>query len=147
MARKQEITECGFTPTDALHVLGRISLGNTEQALAGAEIMGRELGMTPRAFAEMVVQRTEEKIENLLIDYVIQHYWGKSLAIFISSRNDHPVLGVDFSLKIPLIGIGAAARHFLPAVAARLSTSVAFPKHCEVGNALGAAMICAEGCN
>lgn len=147
MARKQEITECGFTPTDALHVLGRISLGNTEQALAGAEILGRELGMTPRAFAEMVVQRTEEQIENLLIDYVIQHYWGKSLASFISSRNDHPVLGVDFSLKIPLIGIGAAARHFLPAVAARLSTSVAFPKHCEVGNALGAAMICAEGCN
>jgi len=143
MARRQQIYECGFTPTDALHVLGRISLGNSEQALSGARALGREIGMEPEVFAEMVLRRTEEQIETLLIDYVIQHYWGNSLANFISTCNDHPVLGVDFSLKIPLIGIGAAARHFLPNVAARLATSVTFPEHCEVGNAIGAALICA----
>jgi N-methylhydantoinase A/oxoprolinase/acetone carboxylase beta subunit len=143
MARMQQIYECGFTPTDALHVLGRISLGDREQALAGARVLGGAIGMEPVAFAEMVIRRTEEQIENLLIDYVVQHYWGNSLASFISTRNDHPVLGVDFSLKIPLIGIGAAARHFLPGVAARLGTTVAFPNNCEVGNAIGAAMICA----
>jgi hypothetical protein len=52
------------------------------------------------------------------------------------------VLGIDFSLKIPLIGIGAAARYFLPAVAARLATTVSFPPYSEVGNAVGAAIIC-----
>ncbi len=143
MTRMQRIYECGFTPTDALHVLGRISLGNREQALIGARVLGRAVNMEAEAFAERVIRLTEEQIENLLIDYVIQHYWGNSLANFISTRNDHPVLGVDFSLKIPLIGIGAAARHFLPRVASRLSTTVTFPEHCEVGNAIGAALICA----
>ncbi len=142
MARMQKIYECGFTPTDALHVLDRISLGNREQALIGARVLGRAVGLEAEAFAERVIRLTEEQIENLLIDYVIQHYWGNSLAHFISTRDDHPVLGVDFSLKIPLIGIGAAARHFLPRVASRLSTSVTFPEHCEVGNAIGAALIC-----
>ncbi len=144
LAKMQQIYECGFTPTDALHVLGHISLGDREQALAGARVLGLAGGMKPEAFAEMVIRRTEEQIENLLIDYIIQHSWGKSLATFVASRNDHPVLGVDFSLKIPLIGIGAAARHFLPNVAARLATTVTFPEHCEVGNAIGAALICAR---
>ena len=48
---------------------------------------------------------------------------------------------MHFSLKLPLIGIGAAARSFLPGVAKRLNTSVTFPEHCEVGNAVGAALI------
>jgi hypothetical protein len=77
----------------------------------------------------------------MIIDYIIQHYWQNSLTGFIATRKNHPVLGVDFSIKIPLIGIGAAARYFLPTVAKRLGTNVTFPDNCEVGNAIGAAMI------
>ncbi len=86
-------------------------------------------------------------IETLIIDYVIQHFWGKSLTGFLSERHAHPVLRVDFSLKIPLIGIGAAARCLLPAVAERLRTTVRFPDHCEVGNAIGAAFIGLQAAN
>ncbi len=141
LAQAQLTFETGFTPTDALHVLGKIDLGNREAATAGATVLARICGETPEEFCCRVVRFTEKKIEDLIIDYVIHHYWGKSLTSFISSRTDHPVLGVQFALKIPLIGIGAAARHFLPAVAARLGTTVSFPDHCEVGNAVGAAML------
>ncbi len=141
LTRKQLIFECGFTPTDALHVLGKISLGDRERAISGAEILGRALGLSSTEFAELVLLRTEELIENMIIDYVIQRSWQNSLAGFIASRKNHPVLGVEFSIKIPLIGIGAASRYLLPRVAERLHTSVTFPEHCEVGNAVGAAMI------
>jgi N-methylhydantoinase A/oxoprolinase/acetone carboxylase beta subunit len=144
LERSQQTYECGFTPTDALHVLGRIDLGDRTKALAGAAVLAGEIGMTAEAFCEMVIRRTEEQIENLVIDHLVQHYWGNSLTSFIASRNDHPVLGVNFSLKIPLIGIGAAARYFLPAVASRLATTVSFPQYCEVGNAVGAALICKQ---
>jgi len=144
LERLQQTYECGFTPTDALHVLHRIDLGNRARALAGATVLAGEIGMTAEAFCEMVIRRTEEQIENLVIDHLAQHYWGNSLTSFIASRNDHPVLGVSFSLKIPLIGIGAAARYFLPAVASRLATTVSFPQYCEVGNAVGAALICKQ---
>ncbi|OGR19092.1 MAG: hydantoinase/oxoprolinase [Desulfobacterales bacterium GWB2_56_26] len=145
LTRRQQIFECGFTPTDALHVLGEIDLGDREAAMEGAEILGRTMHLSGREFAELVVSSTCELIENMIIDYVIQHYWQNSLAGFIATRKNHAVLGVDFSLKIPLVGIGAAARYFLPAVAERLKTTVAFPVDCEVGNAVGAAMIGLSG--
>ena len=141
LTRQQWIFECGFTPTDALHVLGKIDLGDREAALAGATILGAAMGLTPNDFAELVLARSEELIENMIIDYVIQRSWQNSLTGFINSRKNHPVLGVEFSIKIPLIGIGAAARFLLPRVAERLQTTVTFPDNCEVGNAIGAAMI------
>ncbi len=142
LARKQLIFECGFTPTDALHVLGEIDIGDREVAARGAEILGRAMNMSGEDFSRLVVNNTEELIENLIVDYVVQRYWKNSLANFISTRKEHPVLGVDFSIKLPLIGIGAAARYFLPGVAKNLRTTVSFPENCEVGNAIGAAIIC-----
>jgi N-methylhydantoinase A/oxoprolinase/acetone carboxylase beta subunit len=141
LTRRQLIFECGFTPTDALHVLGKIDLGDEKAAVAGAEILGGALALTATEFSQMVLDRTEELIENMIIDYVIQRSWQNSLTGFIASRKNHPVLGVEFSIKIPFIGIGAAARFLLPGVAARLRTTVTFPENCEVGNAIGAAMI------
>ena len=141
LSRKQQIFECGFTPTDALHVLGKIDIGDRKNALLGAELLGKTMNMTGEEFSRLVVTSTEELIENLILDYVVQRYWQNSLTNFISSRKNNPVLGVDFSIKLPLIGIGAAARYFLPGVAKNLRTTVSFPEHGEVGNAIGAAII------
>ncbi len=142
MSHKQLIFETGFTPTDALHVMKHLDIGDRDKAYTGAVTLGKIAGMGPEEFCEMVLRQTEEKIENLIIDYVMHRYWGTSLTNFVSTRNSHPVLGVDFSLKIPLVGIGAAASYFLPNIAKRLSTSVTFPEDYEVGNAVGAALIC-----
>lgn len=141
LARSQVILETGFTPTDALHVLGLISIGDTAKAEAGAEVLGSLLGIDKISFCKKIIGLTEDKIENLLITYIIHRYWGNSLSNFISTRNDHPVLGVQFKMKIPLIGIGAAASYFLPQVAKRLGTTVIFPEYCEVGNGVGAALL------
>jgi N-methylhydantoinase A/oxoprolinase/acetone carboxylase beta subunit len=133
--------EAGFTPTDALHVLGRIALGDTGVSTEGAQILAKLQGVDLEQFCRQVCLRVERQIENLIIDYIIHRYWGKSLTSFITSREGHPVLGVEFSLKIPLVGVGAAARYFLPGVAERLGTTVSFSENCEVGNAVGAALL------
>ncbi len=141
LIRAELIVEAGFTPTDALLALDRIAIGDKGAAINGAKVLAGIRGVTVEALCQEIVRHTEKKIEDLIIDYIIHRYWGKSLTSFISSRECHPVLGVQFSLKIPLIGIGAAARYFLPAIAQRLGTTVSFPEHCEVGNAVGAAML------
>lgn len=141
LSRKQQIFECGFTPTDALHVLGKIDIGDRKNAVVGAEVLGKTMNISGEEFSRLVVASTEELIETLILDYVVQRYWQNSLTHFISSRKNNPVLGVDFSIKLPLIGIGAAARYFLPGVAENLRTTVSFPEHGEVGNAIGAAII------
>jgi N-methylhydantoinase A/oxoprolinase/acetone carboxylase beta subunit len=144
LSRSQVILETGFTPTDALHVLDTIEIGDRDRAEAGATALATLIGMDATRFSEKIIELTEERIENLLIEYVIHRYWGKSLSNFVSTRNDHPVLGVEFSMKLPLIGVGAAARYFLPRVAKRLGTTVEFPEYCEVGNGVGAALL---GCD
>ena len=141
LSRRQVILETGFTPTDALHVLGKIDIGDTNKAENGATVLGALLNMSKERFCEKIITMTEEKIENLLIDYIIHRYWGKSLTNFITTRNNHPVLDVKFSMKIPLIGTGAAAQYFLPRVAEHLGTQVDFPEYCEVGNGMGAAIL------
>lgn len=141
MAHLQQIYECGFTPTDALHVLGKINLGDCSAARLGAQVLGSKLELGAEEFSKLILASAEEKIETLILDYVIEHYWGKSLTSFLSQRNEHPVVGVNFSIKIPLIGIGAAARYLLPGVATKLGTTVTFPENCEVGNAIGAATV------
>lgn len=141
LENRQNILTCGFTPTDALHVLNQINIGNRKNALEAAEKLGKICNMTAEKFAETVVAKTQEQIENLVIDYIVNQYWGSSLTKFISSRNEHPVLKVNFSLKIPIIGIGAAAHILLTEIAKKLGTTIVFPDNYEVGNAVGAAQI------
>ena len=49
----------------------------------------------------------------------------------------HPYLGCKINLKIPLIGIGAPAKAFLPPIAEALGTTFLLPDHYEVANAVG----------
>jgi hypothetical protein len=64
---------------------------------------------------------------------------------FTTLNNDVPLVSCRFKLEVPIVGIGAAARHLLPEVANRLHTQAIFPSHFEVGNALGAIMIALNG--
>ncbi len=50
----------------------------------------------------------------------------------------NPYLGCDIHLKFPIIGIGAPAGIYLPAVADLLGTELILPEHYGVANAVGA---------
>ena len=60
-AARQVIT-CGFTPTDALHVLGRLNLGNAKPAHEGARMLSALLGLAPEAFCEQVLEKAHSTI-------------------------------------------------------------------------------------
>ncbi len=137
----QRIILAGFTPTDALHALGRLDIGNRQQAEAGARALARALGMAPEDLCREVIGKTEETIETIIIDSLGRTIWDDQQAVPFLNRRDNELFRMNFTLKVPLIGIGAAARSFLPGVARRLQTTVTFPDHYEVGNAIGAALI------
>ncbi|MGR0482714.1 MAG: hydantoinase/oxoprolinase N-terminal domain-containing protein [Candidatus Electronema sp. V4] len=146
LASRQQIKLAGFTPADALHALGRLDIGSAEQARRGAAVLAAELGMDVESLCLRVVAETERTIETVILDYLARKVWPASEAApFLSSR-DNPYFTLSAAVKLPIIGLGAASRCFLPAVAERLRTSVSFPEHYEVGNAVGAAMIGREEC-
>jgi N-methylhydantoinase A/oxoprolinase/acetone carboxylase beta subunit len=137
----QKIEISGFTPTDALHVLGRLDIGDTAAAVKGAEALAAELDCSVESLCEQTLTLTEKTIEKIILDYIGRSIWGEQQATPFLANRDNELFSVNFSVKLPLIGIGAAARAFLPGVAKRLQTSVAFPELCETGNAIGAALI------
>ena len=141
--RTQTVIGAGFTPTDALHVLGRLDIGNPEPARMGAEILAEYMECGVEEFCRLALEATEEKIVDAILDYVLKRESGKGLQGVFPEYRDNPVVGMSFFLKVPIIGIGAAALHLLPGVAEKLRTEVIFPEYYEVGNALGALLIAA----
>jgi N-methylhydantoinase A/oxoprolinase/acetone carboxylase beta subunit len=131
----------GFTPTDALHGLGILDIGDGEASRAGAMVLAGQMGLPMEAFCQQVVAETENAIETIVLTYLGRTIWQGDQAVPFLNRRDNDLFAVHFSLKLPIIGIGAAARCFLPGVAKRLGTTVSFPEYCEVGNAIGAALI------
>ncbi len=137
----QKVQISGFTPTDALHVLGRLEIGDASMAQKGAEILAAELGLNVKQLCRKVLTVTEDVIENIILDYLGRSIWGEQKAAPFLNHRDNELFSVNFRLKIPIIGIGAAAKFFLPAVAKKLQTDVVFPEFFETGNAIGAALI------
>jgi len=141
LAYRQQIKVIGFTPTDALHVLGKLAIGKRQQAEQGAKALAAALGMDVESLCLRVVAATEQVIETIILDYLARKVWPASEAAPFLSSKDNPFFSLSVAVKIPIIGIGAASRCFLPAVAERLCTTVSFPEYYEVGNAVGAALI------
>jgi N-methylhydantoinase A/oxoprolinase/acetone carboxylase beta subunit len=164
LVRQRTVQVAGFTPTDALHVLGLLDLsalpdvpagaGNAA-ALAGAQALAALLPPgstapdtppntppnTPQDAARAVLAAASQRIEDAVVQHVARREVGGNFAAYLAQRHRHGLLRVNVSLGVPMVGIGAASRHLLPAVARALSTTVTFPGRYDVGNALGAALL------
>lgn len=139
--RLQLISETGFTPTDALHVLDQLNIGNKENARQGAEVLATKLQLTPEEFCRKVLDAISQKIEDAILDHILKIETGKTMSGFFPHYRKSAMLDLHFTTKLPIIGIGAAAQYLLPQVAERLGTEVVFPDHYEVGNALGSVLM------
>lgn len=135
------IIACGFTPTDALHVLGALRLGELEPARRGAEILAALRGLSPEQFCARVLDRARQTIATTILTALSDREVGPALAQFITRPEPNPLLDITIRLRPPIIGIGAAAPFLLPEAASTLGTTVVFPEHYAVGNAVGAALM------
>ena len=151
-------TLAAFTPSDAMHVLGRQHDWSAEAARLGATILtteernaspGRRRD-TPEALSERTYQYVVREAARVLLETALAHdpgieakhgRWGP-LAILIEDL----VAGREFSrliearvrLATPLIAIGAPAGAYYPEVAKRLGARLVVPEHAAVCNAVGA---------
>lgn len=142
------ITVSAFTPTDAVHVLGQYNIGNTEAAIAGAELWSRRVGTSKREFCERVVKRVLVQAGHAVIESILAEEGVPSLTsqdnvgrLFINralGADDSRNLRVTLSLRRPLIGIGAPAATYLTPLAEKLNAEIHIPEHAEVANAIGA---------
>lgn len=137
----RRVITCGFTPTDALHVLDRLDLGDRRPALQGAQVLAESLGLTPEDFCRLVLEKACSAIATTMLCALGNREVGPALAQFLHQSESSPLIDITVRVRPRILGIGAAAPFLLPDVARRLGTEVVFLEHYEVGNALGAALM------
>ncbi|WP_027361521.1 hydantoinase/oxoprolinase family protein [Halodesulfovibrio aestuarii] len=146
LLHKQHVIEVGFTPTDALHVLKRLDIGDQNLACNAAQILANIDGWAIEDFAQRVLTQAERVIEETVLRHLTKREIGGNIAGYLANREENKLLQISVSLNVPMIGIGAAAPYLLTNVAKRLNTTIAFPDHFAVGNALGSVFMAEHNC-
>jgi N-methylhydantoinase A/oxoprolinase/acetone carboxylase beta subunit len=142
------VTRAGFTPTDALHVLGHFRPWDAAASRLGAEIMADQMGLSPEALCELVVagvsgRVTRELVSKALSDEVVAPDWGREpSAVALLSRALGRVpesdLACQLTLRQPVVAVGAPVEAYLPTAARQLHTELIIPRAAEVASAVGA---------
>jgi N-methylhydantoinase A/oxoprolinase/acetone carboxylase beta subunit len=145
---RRVVQRAGFTPTDALHVLGRFQQWNVEASQLGAEMLAAQSGSPVVALCEQVMQGVSDRVATGLVSKVLedevgQPDWGReptAAALLERALNDprDGDLSCKLTLQRPLVAIGAPVEAYMPRLAGQLHTELIIPPHAEVANAVGA---------
>jgi N-methylhydantoinase A/oxoprolinase/acetone carboxylase beta subunit len=142
------ILRAGFTPTDALHALGRLDIWNVEAARLGAQVLAAMARRSVEELCRSVVRGVSSQAATALVSKVLSDEahtpnWQQepTAALLLDRALDGRQKGeLDFALTLhrPVVAIGAPVEAYMPRVAERLNTRLVIPSHAEVANAVGA---------
>ncbi|MDU8910155.1 hydantoinase/oxoprolinase family protein [Aestuariicoccus sp. MJ-SS9] len=143
----------GVTPTDAVHVLGRVGDWDAEASKKALALMARRrvgsgarLAETPGALAEMIVAGMTRATGLALLETAFaEDGWEGSPGDLAR----HPLMQAGLAgheglvdlrarVAVPVVGLGASARCYYPAVGEWLGAETVLPDLGGVANAIGA---------
>ena len=157
----------GFTPSDALHVLGKQQGWSVEAARLGAAVLAleernagaRRETAAPEAICQRVYEHVVREGARVVIECALAQdpgiealhgRWGplgRLLEDVVSGRPFSRLVEAALRLATPLVAIGAPAGAYFPEIARRLGAALRVPEHAAVCNAVGAAVgVVAESC-
>ncbi|WP_223426810.1 hydantoinase/oxoprolinase N-terminal domain-containing protein [Tateyamaria pelophila] len=138
------------TPSDASHVLGRLQSWDAEAARMALQLFGRRrtgagevLARDPVQMAQMIVNRLTHQTAIALLQAALgEEGLDEGLATHVLMQKGLGahlgVLRIDTGLNVPVVGLGASAASYYPAVGERLGCEVILPADAGVANAIGA---------
>lgn len=145
----------GVTPSDASHVLGGLTAWDRDAAEKALILFGRRrtgagevLSQDAAELARMIVDSLTEQTVIALLESAFTEE-GASVAGQPSELARHVLMqmalvghrrlvAMQGGLAVDVIGLGASAKSYYPAVGARLNTRMILPAHADVANAIGA---------
>ncbi|MEY8826846.1 hydantoinase/oxoprolinase N-terminal domain-containing protein [Sedimentitalea sp. XS_ASV28] len=145
----------GVTPSDASHVLDLLAAWDGEAATKALTLMARRrtgsgdrLAASAGDLARMIVdQLTEQTAVTLLETAFAEDPAGFDLPPEQLARHvllqkglagHRGLLALDAALNVDVVGLGASAPTYYPAVGQRLHCRMILPEHAGVANAIGA---------
>jgi N-methylhydantoinase A/oxoprolinase/acetone carboxylase beta subunit len=153
LVRQEILGKAGLTSTDLMHIEGRYDVWDAKASAHAWKAFCQFQFKDPDQLRQQVWTQMSEMIVHAILTFLS----GKRLELagrqrslegtddnigrwffYNSLYSSHPHLETSIRLRQPIIGIGAPAGIFLPAVASALHTKLILPGHYEVANAVGA---------
>ncbi|MHC1755184.1 MAG: hydantoinase/oxoprolinase N-terminal domain-containing protein [Methanosarcina sp.] len=133
LIKKRLVQAIGFTPTDALHVLGDYTAWDEEASRIGAERLARLTRMTPVEFCTAVKKRVARNMALHLLSYILHGVPYAAIEKILDGN--YPA---KFKLGIPVVLLGGPVRAHRKELEEFIDAEILVPEHAEVGNAVGA---------
>jgi N-methylhydantoinase A/oxoprolinase/acetone carboxylase beta subunit len=153
------VSYAAFTPSDAMHVLGRQHGWHVEAAELGAQLLsieernarGANETATVRGLCERIVEHVIGESTRTVLATALAHdpgvearggSWGalgdRLIGDIVAGRQFATLVQAAIGLATPLVAIGAPVAAYYPEVARRLGAPLSIPEHAAVCNAVGA---------
>ncbi|WMW26359.1 hydantoinase/oxoprolinase family protein [Methanolobus sediminis] len=133
LIQKRLVQAIGFTPTDALHVLGEYTKWDREASLTGAKILSRHISMDE---TELCRHIKKEVAINMALDLMSFMYKGVS-----KSEIEKMIRGdflSQFKVNVPVVLLGGPVSCYVEELNRLIVADIIVPEHADVGNAVGA---------
>ena len=148
------IQVAGITPSDASHVLKKMTAWDAAAAEKAILLFGRRrkgsgdlLGETAEGLSKMIINQLQRQTASFLLESAFHEeekfdYPAEELAnniIMVQGLKTHKnIVKIDTGLNLPVVGLGASASSYYPAVGDLLKCEMILPQHSDVANAIGA---------
>ncbi len=133
LIRKRHVSQIGFTPTDALHVLGEYLRWNEKASVLGASILGKTLKKGGEEFSAQIKAEVVRRFTLELVSFFASNVKKEELAKLIGNE-----AFLKFHIKVPVVLVGAPVRAYLKEINEAIDADIRIPAFYEVGNAVGA---------
>lgn len=155
LVRRGLVQVAGITPSDASHVLGTLAAWDAQAARMALEVVarkrtgsGNQLAEGPEALARMIVERLTYQTSLALLETAFAEE-ETAFGLAPAALAEHVLMQkgldghrglvrIESGLAVPVIGLGASAASYYPAVGRRLGCRMILPEHAGVANAIGA---------
>ncbi len=133
LINKRLLQPIGFTPTDALHVLGEYTQWDKEAAETGAFYLGKYMSMGKYEFCKYVKDLFTHNMAHDLVSFIIPTISSKPIDRVLSG--EYPI---KFKIDIPVILLGAPVSAYIDDLKTKIDAKISVPHNANVGNAVGA---------
>lgn len=145
----------GVTPSDASHVLGRVEAWDGQAAEKALTLFARRrvgsgdmAAKDAETMAQMIIDQLTEQTALTLLQSAFaeeaesfglpERELARHVLLQKGLARHRGLLALDASMNVDVVGLGASAPSYYPAVGERLHCNMILPEHAGVANAIGA---------
>ncbi|WP_292486011.1 hydantoinase/oxoprolinase family protein [Methanohalobium sp.] len=133
LIQKRLVQPIGFTPTDALHILGDYEYWNINASHIGATLLSRLVNTLNYKFCGQVKNKVTHNLALNLTSFVLKNVDRSEIDKILHDSHLSKI-----KILIPLILIGASAQVYQNNLKKLIDADIKVPEFAEVGNAVGA---------